>query len=774
MQYNNEAIVGNNPSQKPEELQPSLAYETLSPLPFAPTPLPAPTTLQALSPPKLSVIDADGMVGRSIPSHIVYAASIARTGAASQIQEYNAGKERFENALKLWAPRYAAALKNTLEATRFIDWAHMARDLLEVLLSRGEDSVLTRKLAQLYNRNGGAKDPEFTNVQRVNDFLKNTSEPSSLKRLLDVHSIAMAKSVEGLRKAELGKIRGYSVYGVEDALTKTQIQRLIRNPYLAVKIEGKRPGEFKLYKDVTYKCEITYPEPVGVSSEALSRIENSHRDTCSAVRAFQALPLVDQEWHRDACSREYTNLTRDLLTALAEERYTYFTAELRKFQALSSSKEVLGYIKCVAYHYRDMISIHPLGDGNGRSIRYESLYDPLDKAGIARPRLLDVNADYLSSLSEWNTEVLRGILSTDALYRDITHRILTGMRIENSPELIFPSMVRDVGIELRTYGRKSTAKNISLYQVHGPQFLAFVHTRISQEPKLASRFSEHDAVTTARTLREEYKEFIKRTVIIAKVPGELAAPTGLHLVDFDFASSFGIQVSHDNPAWQNKMSRWYTDTPIWRGMAHTDPTSTEELLGVFREMSWLTLSNNTAGKYAAPKKSLRRAILKEFDRYNSDLVTNTLYKTVVEHVEEGEGYGTSYGLSTSRKLEFAAGFAWGRGTFGYDNKEVAAAQHMIKSRILIGAYRAIKDIDVRRFKMLDPRFSYKFPRQQEVFAVGGIDPDAVFALYELDHTRKIVRSFLRNPDAPNQVAEYNGNVKTFALDSPKLERLHQI
>lgn len=172
----------------------------------------------------------------------------------------------------------------------------------------------------------------------------------------------------------------------------------------------------------------------------------------------------------------------------------------------------------------------------------------------------------------------------------------------------------------------------------------------------------------------------------------------------------------------------------------------------------MTVCNNQLSHASARPSVLRERVIREFDRYNSDLIKGDLYKHVIDHVEEGDGYDRSYGLSTSRSWGIAAGFAWGRGCFGYTDQEVTAHQPEITSRVVLGAFQAGKDIDVRRFKVLDPRFSYAFGRQQEILAVGGIDPDAVMSVQFLDSRRRVIRSLVRNVECPGEVWDIAGPV----------------
>ncbi len=697
-----------------------------------------------------------------------YAKRIASASTEARLNAYREEKAAFEEALSIkWLPRDAQQLKDTLEATRFIDWPHMAAALLEVFRSRGRLSVLEHKLQYLYNATGSANDPQFQNMQGVNQFLKNTREPAGLKRLCAVHRLAMKGQVDGIRKSELGRVRDYSVIGCEETgLNALHIQRINRNPYLSY--DPKAPTTLNLRSQALIPGSINYPDPIVIKAEALDRIKESAPDIYHSVVELKSKTDAERTSLREHPTAEFAQLTREFVTALVQERYQAFHEQVLELGSLDSPQKVLKYIKCVALHYRDLISIHPLGDGNGRTLRYESLYAPLDAVGISRPRLMDVDADLLYSPSAWGTEVERGILSTDQVYQDITKRIELGLRVESCPELVFPNIIRQVGIELRSRGKKQTLKNVKLHAIDGGQFGAFVDTTMMLEPSLKSTF-QRDPVTTLTALRDDYKAFAKKNIILAHVPKKGTEEFGLYLVDFDQRATFGVPLAANKTQWQYKRERWYLNEYIWRGMCREDKElSTKEMLDIFRSLSWISLSNNSSSLVGKSAQKVLKAVQSDFDEYNRELVTGDLYKMVQDHVGEGERYDCSYGLSTSRKWCIAAGFAWGLGAFGYDAKEVKDAQPLIKSRVLIGALQGIKDVDVRRFKMIDPRFSYKFGRQQEIMAVGGLDPDMIMTVQLLDSKRKIEKSFVRNPDLPSEIWEVAGGVD---LKSVKLTEL---
>jgi hypothetical protein len=684
-----------------------------------------------------------------------YAAEIAGLSHEQPLKRYNADKAMFDKALEKWLPADADKLRSILEATRFIDWADMAVELIDAYRSRGRLSILERGLPYLYNRTNSPNDPEFANMRAVNALLKSTQLEPGLQRLAEVHKIAMRGQVDQIETRALGKARDHGVIGDESGagLLPIQIRRVNANPYLSYRelSDQKRRG-----KDDRVPGMIVYPEPASIKDEALERIREGAPEVYQRVMEFRAFPKSARERHENQHSRLYRALTKDLVSALAEERYATFNATVASLGELDTPDKVLSYIKTVALHYRDLVSIHPLADGNGRTLRFESLYAPLDRAGISRPRLYSPDLDILHSPSGWVREVERGVLGTHYMYLDVAERVNRGLRVESSPELVFPNLVREVGIELRTRGRKQSVKNAALQGIDGGQFGAYVDTRLLGG-KTLQRELKSDAVRVLGQLRDEYKDFAKRTLIMCSVPGKGVEAIGVRFVDFDQRATFGVMQCENADAWKYKMNRWYTSTMVWRGMCQTDAEmTTDDCLAIFKKLGWISLSNQSIGLAGKTDVTVRRSVQRDFDAYNTDLLSGRLHEMVLDHVNEGTRYDESYGASTSRNWSIAAGFAWGRGAFGYDNKAVKAAQGEIQSRVMIGAYQGLKDVDTRRFRMVDDKFRSRSGRQQEIMAVGGIDPDAIMVVQLLDERRGIQRSFVRNPSNPSEVLELDG------------------
>jgi hypothetical protein len=681
-----------------------------------------------------------------------YAETKAALSPEERMAVYRQEKQEFETALSVWEPTAAEQVRDLLESQRSVDWADIAVAILDSYRSRGKLSILDLQLEQTYNANRAKSDPEFANMQRVNQFLKSSDEAPSVNRLMKVHSIAMRGGVEDLRTEDLGVIRDYAVVGFEKdkGLSDLEVRRISKNPYLTFQDDARYAR--RAAKTGRRYGEIVYPEPMLVKAEALERIMKSHSTVYEAVIDFKSQSNAEQVRQADELTAEYRKLTRELVKALIEQVYAYHAEKRGLFVDLDTPQKVIGYVKQVALQEREAISVHPLPDGNGRSLRAEILNDLLDKVGISRPRLTDPNKDFLLPPSGWVTQVQKGILSTDAVYRDFTKRIRLGLRVESSPELLFPDLPRTIGIDIRSRGRKAVERNVTQMPLKHAQFGAFVDARLTMEPALYRQFKA-DPVETMGRLREEYKTLAKKSFVYTHIPKtEKFGLSGVHLVDFDFRATIGVPFAVNPERWAHKIDTWYNRSLVWRGMSDESPIAESQILSMFTQFSWLGLSNTLVDYWDYPHEDIREWVQDEFTRYNEAVINGTLKHTVTDHISEGEGYHESFGFSTSKSWSTARGFAWGRGTYGYNDKEVKEAQSSIGSRVLVGGYSAYKDIDVGRLRFIDPEFRYNIAqRQQEVMGVGAWDPDAIMVVQTINEKKQVERSWIRNPSQPSEV-----------------------
>ncbi len=683
-------------------------------------------------------------------------------------------KERFEKAAQdRLGLKDAEELKNILAAMRFIDYVHLAPSLVEIFSKAKPGSLLNSKLHTLYDQEPNTTVFQFAEEARV--FLKNTSLPPGLERLIKVQKITMQNGVEGLTKKDLGVVRSVAVYGAqEQPFTKNAIKTIENNPYLQF-VETTRAG------DSVYG-EIHYPSIENVKKEALDRIRNADPSLCNRIEAIQKSGVKPD-------SNQQARLTRDLVTALAKERYDFFNQQSEKLRdRLTDIATLHAYIKLVAEHFRDMISIHPLVNGNGRSVRFESLYDPLDKIGIPRPRLNNPDRDILASPSQWVDEVERGIWSNYFLYKDLTMRLELGLPLENSSELLSPQLSYAVGILEKNPNKKVVEKSLELVPLDSSQFSAFLKLRFRQEPSLVAAM-KLDPLVIQKQLKDEFKVFVRDRRFRYKNSKESQAEyISQYLIDPDFYFSFGQVWATQASRWQAKMDRWFRrDSLVWRGLPYGErKLSDEDIFAMFNRLSDHSIAVNLVKSFPESPVSFRefasakKSVLGEFDRFNEAVFLGKLSDIIQDHISEGANYDISYGYSTSKNWGTGQKYAWKR----EPNITQGETEWVVHdgTKVILGAYPTQHDVDLSRLKVIDGDFSYQankgdhvvnVNRQKEVLGIGAADPDSVMIVQILSDTGRVLYTYARNSENPREIWKIKGRYSAEDHSAPPLEKIEK-
>ncbi len=672
---------------------------------------------------------------RLLPAHLKYAEEVAQAGVA-RISIYAQMKGAFEEALTSLPVERGQLLRDALEALRFIDNRDVLLKAFLICFIQGREFEALG-IPYLYNKMRDPRDPTFENIKAVARFLKETDLPPGLERVSHVHALAMAGGIEGVRPGQLGKVRNIAVWGNERELgiTRAQLARLKKNPYLSfheVKCEETR-----------HYGDIVYPDPLTIGKEALDRIRNSYPDIYEQVLRAQ---------NEGGRAKGLRKLTRSLLEALVSERYETYNTQARKLGPLDNRKKVFEYRKLTALLLRDLVSIHPFVNGNGRSIRLD-VFSLFDKIGISRPRLNNPDADLLASPSSWVEEVTKGILNTDRMYSDIGERIRFDLPIRNSGAIFFPGRPTDVGLHLLNNRKVITQFNVGLFPVDEAQFAAYVATRLRLEPALRRHFTT-DPLAALDGVREDYKTFAKDTQYIFVDQKGKTKLVRAELADLDFIETFGENFASDKARWDYKVSRWYKPQFIWRGLSsQSEVYGTKELLDVFKGFSEFTLCQKLLEIWQPDQDNSQLVANSrlELARYNRDLVLGELWSLLQDHANATGKYPESYALSTSQRWTMARAFAMGALVIDEDMRSYRKRQDLLTSRVVVGAYQAHSDIELNTFKGIDFRFSARSGRQHEVAAMGGIDPDILMVAQIINAKGQIVQSLLRDPNCPSEI-----------------------
>lgn len=506
----------------------------------------------------------------------------------------------------------------------------------------------------------------------------------------------------------------------------------------------------------------------------LDELETAQAELASYKLQLEKLP--EQEKLRraeliakqDGLKLEYqTNVAQakqrqqQLLDALTEEALNRFNSKRATLGTIDSPEKFDQYADMLAELQRDMVSIHPLGNGNGRTTRQFALYYPLMKEGFPPPRILDPNNDLYRPLSEWSKEIKEGIRNSQKLIDDLEYRTRLGLKVEDSPYLLTPKSPPET-IEL-TY--KLQGKKDALTQVEKVDPELFHHYRmrvINEDTALRDMVASGKQPTaTWEAIDKKASELYKRDNIYFDHQKKGLERLGLGPVSKEFVEAYGRPMASDPLLYQRKMNQFFDDQVVWRGLASKNHVkSEEELINFFRQTNNHMASNSILGKRLSSAEDIRKAGLDDLEKYRKSLEVDGdqgIVRMAKDHSETGPMYGQSWGYSTSKDRKVGKAFAQGAmvvAPYGQHQK----FQHLLKQRVLVGGRKAKTDVDLSRLRNLRGEFSYKYPRQQEVMGVGAMDPDAIQVVQTLDEAGKASKTYLRNPDRPYEVLVINGEV----------------
>lgn len=680
----------------------------------------------------------------------------------SPIQKFSQSKKILRSEIEKLDSQKQSEVIHLIKSVEFFDYAHTAKTLWENYLTNSHNRL---DFTNLYDRGGPElKGAPFNGFMRAREYLKSTQETISLDLIKKVHTLVMQDRVEGLRDEQLGAIRLGEMYGNAVglwALKPSQIEAIIQNPYLLfekdyhsatptpeftnIKIWGENgQNSLDLKSEPRTSGHIIYPYISKLKAETLELIKTSHPELYSQIMQY-----------RDGRFLVPTSeLNQKLLAALNENRIDQFVQDQQK---MFSSKEHFNerdYINLVADFQRDLVSIHPLGNGNGRTTRLIMNY-LLEQAALPPARIEDPFQDIQVSKQEWRDMVYKGVQNTASLYADIAYRLQNGLMAEYSPELLHPALTESIAIKTVKQGSTKNIDVQTIVSIEKNQFTAFAKSMMDIYPQLKANMQQ-DILSTMSYLNSLSVEYFRTKTIryIHDKDGDRIIK--LRFVEQDFIDQFAQITASDKTRWQNKIDRWYDKNMlIWRGLADRNrEIQDSELIGFFQKTSSHLASNSALRKRS---DGLTESMKNDFLKYNRELITGELLTMADDHHKSGPLYGNSYGYSTSKREVVGKAFAMGAMVIAeYGKQNDPELQKQLKSRINVASYRAWKDVDLGRLKVFDSRFSYIYGRQAEVMGIGGTDPDAVMLIQRIAADGSVTHTFIRNPENPNEILKVSG------------------
>lgn len=351
----------------------------------------------------------------------------------------------------------------------FFDFKHLAKDILSLHLGETSPTKALEKISRTYDQEVNISHILGTDLKQIfrsilsgvwgnygqqrpfSNFLKTYEKTKTdflgaitIQNLNETHRFLMANGIEEITEDALGKMRDVSVYGNQryHALSKDEITEIDANPYTQFS-----PTAIPSENPVQAFGDIVYPTVRRMKPTILAILDKVDPVLAKEIREISGLSRTD------ISAANTKVLEEKMIRALTEERITFYRNKFISLLPLDSDDKVMEYIKNTARFQRDLVSIHPYLNGNGRTTRYFCLYLPLMLANLPPPRLLDPNQDLTTSLSEWEGSVLTGVKNMLSLYE----QFVAGIELEN-PFLNMPSMVDPL------FPPENTRKSQSAYQ----------------------------------------------------------------------------------------------------------------------------------------------------------------------------------------------------------------------------------------------------------------------------------------------------------------------
>ncbi len=703
------------------------------------------------------------------------------------IKEFKVNSIVFRALLNKIPERQRKNIEHIINSTEFFDYKDTAGTFL--------DNFLNYKRNQ-FDFSAKYADEGFLNLNKTQAFdgflaakkllIENKPE-LNIDLLKNIQILAMSNGVEGVSKNQLGQLRDmHWIGGVDEsiALTKAELIEIEKNPYLYfemsqqisdqlkskawtdIKFWGKDKNTKSYDRGHLYTGKISYPNILKSKKDTIDLIKISHPNLYAQINKIR-LNQANQTESYDYSNPLILNLERQFTEALVVNRIAEFKVSANQLGEVKIGQNEKEYIHMVADLQRDIVAIHPLNNGNGRSTRLMMNY-LLNRVGLPSSRIVDPFKDIQFSKNEWRDAVYNGVVSSAKLIADFKIRLQNGMTIEYSPELIFPGLPEKIEIMFKKQGSDKVYLGSHKVDVNSHQFIEFLKVILNANPELKQELVVN-RVESMNRIAELFLQFYKSKTIEYEHEKDGRSVIKLSFVESDFSDSFAVVRAPYSPLWKNKLNRWYDQNQfIWRGLSSKTGISETEILNYFMKPNSHLASNAVLNKQSQGI-DLKKAMLSDFEQYNIELLNGKLIEMANDHHKTGPRYGSSYGYSTSKREVVGKAFAMGAMVIAdYGKQNDPELQKQLKARINIASYRAAKDIDLGRLKPFESEFSYIYGRQAEVMAIGGTDPDAIMLVQSIDSLGEIEKTYYRNINKPNEIFIIKGRyVPEMGLLDPK-------
>ncbi len=600
------------------------------------------------------------------------------------------------------------------------------------------------------------KEKALENFLNTRNWLIKNKPNFSLESFKKTHELMMKGGIEYITAQQLGEFREVSLIGnvYRKPISDIEYKNITQSKYLDFKV--KSVNEIA-GKGKQYKGEIVYPSVGNIKDELLTELKTIDKKLHDEIIEFKK---------NKTGSRSV--LTRRLVNALTEERLNWFVRERDQIGSINTAEKFDQYINLITQLQRDIVSIHPFRNGNGRTTREFLINYALIREDIFPSRISDTDLDLYSPFDDWKEVIVQGIESSEKLYRDFDSRLELGLNFGDSPELFLPHIPREAPINLKKFNSIKVKENSRFAETEARQFLIFYDYYLEEKGPDFIKKLENNTQSALKELEREYASFFKKNKIDYIHSKEGLQEVNLHFVDRDFSTIFGKNTFSNANVWKAKMDQWYYDKVIWRGLSYKRIFPEEEIISMFTDFHQLLYSNSLLKQVGNTRevKQVKNAALKDFKLYNDELYKGGLVQLAKDHSETGPRYRNSYGYSTSKNRTVAKAFSMGAMVIAeYGKHNTPELQKLLKGRILAGFKRSKKDVDLGRLKQLREEFSYSYGRQQEVMGIGAAEPDSVMIIQTIDEEGKVIKSYVRDEKDPAMIYVFSGNIQKVSSDN---------
>lgn len=338
---------------------------------------------------------------------------------ASGLREWAEIQIRYTQSAKELPKAQARDQKIIYDAAFFFDLVHV-REMFVTAIRTGKKLNVTELIRRYGDRKFFFTDKfegPFANYVKTVDWLEGSKPEVTVETFKEINRRMLeGRTLVRLTESQKGQFREISVAGYlknkGDVITAAHEKNYSENIYLNF------IGHSIVFSTVLRKNPMQ-----------LERIRRQDPALASEVSKFQK----ENKDHNDPA---YASLEQRAIQALVAERFSWFHKQKLEMGAITN-KNAERYVEVVAKFQRDLVSIHPFWDGNGRTTRMLMNY-LLVKENLPPSRIKDPNMDLNASLGQWQNAVKEGIRNTVDLTENFALRNELGLPVYRSEALINP------------------------------------------------------------------------------------------------------------------------------------------------------------------------------------------------------------------------------------------------------------------------------------------------------------------------------------------------